>query len=83
MFLFIVSEISPQKVEEIDLESRTCYVCEKNPLEKDEVGLNKKLLGRKIAKFYCYECLAEYLEVDIEFLFAKIEEFKKQGCKLF
>jgi hypothetical protein len=26
---------------------------------------------------------AEYLEVDTEFLFAKIEEFKEQGCTLF
>ena len=61
----------------------SCYVCEKNPLEKNEVGLNKKLLGKKVTKFYCYGCLAEYLEVDTEFLFTKIAEFKEQGCTLF
>jgi len=63
--------------------AKICYVCGKTPIEKNEVGLNKKLLGKEIQKFYCYECLAEYLEVDTEYLFAKIEEFKEQGCTLF
>ena len=65
------------------MEQKKCFVCGKSPLEKNEVGLNKKLLGKKITRHYCYECLAEYLEVDTEFLFAKIEEFKDQGCTLF
>lgn len=65
------------------LDKKICYICEKSPLEKNEIGLNQKLLGSKVAKYYCYDCLAEYLEVDTEFLFAKIEEFKEQGCKLF
>lgn len=65
------------------MKEKECFVCGKTPLEKNEVGLNKKLLGKKVAKFYCYECLAEYLEVDIEFLFVKVEEFKGQGCTLF
>jgi len=59
-----------------------CYLCEKE-LDKIIIGLNKKLLGRKIARFYCLNCLAEYLEVTPDELLVKIEEFKAQGCKLF
>jgi hypothetical protein len=58
-------------------------VCGKENLEKNEVGLNKKLFGRKVVRFNCYECLAEYLELTTEELFAKIEDFKSQGCLLF
>jgi hypothetical protein len=73
----------PLKARTVNVEKRTCYVCGEKQLEKNEIGLNKKLLGSKVTKFYCYDCLAEYLEVDIDFLFAKIEEFKEQGCTLF
>jgi hypothetical protein len=59
-----------------------CYLCETG-LEKILFGLNKKLLGRKITRFYCLNCLAEYLEVTPDELLAKVEEFKAQGCKLF
>jgi hypothetical protein len=66
------------------MEKKNCYVCgRKVVLNKNVIGLNKKLLGRKIAHFYCLNCLAEYLEVTPEELLAKIEEFKVQGCKLF
>jgi hypothetical protein len=67
----------------VNVDKKICYTCGKSPLEKNEVGLNKKLLGSKVAHYYCYDCIAEYLEVDTEFLFAKIEEFKEQGCTLF
>jgi len=59
-----------------------CYLCE-TELDKIIIGLNKKLLGRKIMRFYCLNCLAEYLEVSSDELLAKVEEFKAQGCKLF
>jgi len=65
------------------MEKRNCYVCREKILGKDEIGLNKKLLGRKITRFYCLSCLAEYLEVTPDELLAKVEEFKTQGCKLF
>ena len=65
------------------MEKKNCYVCGEKILDKDEIGLNKKLLGRKIARFYCLNCLAEYLEVTPDELLAKVEEFKAQGCKLF
>jgi hypothetical protein len=65
------------------LKSKTCYVCEKTITEKNEIGLNLKLLGRNATRFYCYNCLADSFEITVEELFAKIEEFKTQGCKLF
>ena len=63
--------------------AKKCYVCGKTPLTKNEIGLSKKLIGKKTEKFYCIDCLAEYLEVTTEELLAKIEEFKNEGCKLF
>ena len=43
--------------------NKTCYVCGKNPISKDEIGLTKKLIGKDSKKFYCLNCLADYLEV--------------------
>ena len=60
-----------------------CIMCGKNDLEKNTIGINKKLLGEKIANFYCMDCLADYLNVTVEELMDKIEEFKEEGCKLF
>jgi len=65
------------------MESKVCYVCGKENLSKDEIGLTKKLLDKNTKRFYCLDCLAEYLEVDTEFLLEKVEEFKTQGCTLF
>ena len=58
-------------------------MCGKEPLSKNEVGLTKKLLDTNAKRSYCFGCLAEYLEIDTEFLVAKVEEFKEQGCTLF
>ena len=65
------------------MESKVCYVCGKENLSKNEIGLTKKLLDNNTNRFYCLDCLAEYLEVDTEFLLGKVEEFKTQGCILF
>ena len=62
---------------------KTCYVCGKNPLSKDEIGLTKKLIDKKSQIFYCLPCLADYLEATPDELLAKIEEFKEEGCTLF
>ena len=64
-------------------ETKTCYVCGKENLSKDEIGLTKKLIDKKTMNFYCIDCLAEYLEVTTEELLDKIEEFKEEGCSLF
>ncbi len=60
-----------------------CVICGKTDIDKDTVGINKKLLGENIQNFYCIDCLAEYLECTVEELLDKIEEFKAEGCKLF
>ena len=60
-----------------------CIICGKNDLEKNTLGINKKLLGTEILNFYCMDCLAEYLDCTVEELFDKIEEFKEEGCTLF
>jgi len=67
----------------VTVRKHSCYICGKEPLSKNEIGLTRKLLDKNPTRFYCLDCLAEYLEVDAEFLLAKIEEFKEQGCKLF
>lgn len=61
----------------------SCISCGKKELGKDEIGINKKLLGEQIENFYCLDCLADYLEATVDELNAKIEEFKEEGCKLF
>lgn len=60
-----------------------CVICGKPGLDKDTVGINKKLLGRSISNFYCMDCLADYLECTVDELLDKIEEFKQEGCTLF
>lgn len=61
----------------------TCVSCGKTGLVRNEIGINKKLLGEDIEKFYCLDCLAEYFEVTPQDILDKIEEFKEDGCKLF
>lgn len=60
-----------------------CVICGKEHLEKDTIGINKKMLGENIVNFYCMDCLAEYLGCTVQELLDKIEEFKEEGCKLF
>ena len=61
----------------------TCIACGKEIIEKDTIGINKKLLGKKVKNLYCMPCLADYLGTTVEDLEEKIEEFKEDGCKLF
>ncbi|MBR0225679.1 MAG: hypothetical protein IJL92_06435 [Thermoguttaceae bacterium] len=65
------------------VEPKQCYVCGKEIAKRDEIGLNKKLLGRDTTRFYCIECLAAEYDVDVDFLLEKIELWKEQGCALF
>ena len=60
-----------------------CVICGQGNLNKDTIGINKKLLGTDIVNFYCMECLAEYLGCTVDELLDKIEEFKEEGCTLF
>ena len=60
-----------------------CVACGKKDLNKNTVGINKKLLGRNITNYYCMDCLADYLDCTVDDLLDKIEEFKDEGCTLF
>lgn len=60
-----------------------CVSCGKKTLTRNEIGINKKLLGEDVRQFYCLDCLAEYLEVTPQDILDKIEEFRAEGCKLF
>lgn len=59
-----------------------CSMCNCQ-LEKDDVALSKKMLGKKIRQFLCKEDLAMMLNVTVDDLEQKIEQFKEEGCTLF
>ena len=61
----------------------SCIACGKRSLSKNEIGINKKLLGMTSKNFYCIECLANFLEVEPQDILDKIKDFKNDGCKLF
>lgn len=61
----------------------SCIACGKKCLDKNTIGINKKLLGEDIISFYCMDCLADYLGCEVQDILDKIEEFKEEGCKLF
>ena len=62
---------------------KSCVSCGKTPLMKNEYGICMKLFGEDTPELYCFDCLAEYLDVTVQDIFDKIEEFKDEGCKLF
>ena len=61
----------------------SCIACGKDELDKNTVGINKKLLGTNIKSYYCIDCLSDYLGCTAQDILDKIEEFKGEGCKLF
>ena len=65
------------------MKKNSCVACGQENLPKNTIGINKKLLGVDIENFYCMDCLASYLDVSVDDLLEKIEEFKDEGCKLF
>lgn len=62
---------------------KDCVACGKKNLDKNTIGINKKLLGKDIKVYYCMNCLADYLCCTVQDLLDKIEEFKAEGCTLF
>lgn len=60
-----------------------CVACGRIDLDKDTIGINKKLLGEDVSTYYCMDCLADYLGCEVQDILDKIEEFKEEGCKLF
>lgn len=60
-----------------------CVSCGKAELSKDEIGINMKLISEDVTSFYCLDCLANYLDVSVQDIIDKIEDFKDEGCTLF
>ncbi len=60
-----------------------CAYCVKESLSKDEIGLNKRLINRKIERMMCLACMAAHFEVTEEELIEKIDDLKRNGCTLF
>lgn len=67
-----------------DRTEKKCRYCEIS-LERNAIGLNKKLFEREAKRnlYMCLPCMADYLECSEEDLREKMEEFKREGCKLF
>lgn len=62
---------------------KECLACRKSPLDKNTIGINKKMIGNQVKTYYCMDCLADYLGCSVDDLLEKIEEFKEEGCVLF
>ena len=62
--------------------TKKCRDCGQ-PLTKDEVALNKKLISPDTHEFQCLNCMSESLDCSVSDLKIKIDEFKEQGCTLF
>lgn len=65
------------------MNTKECCICFKSPLTKDEIGISKKLIDPDTEKFFCIDCLADFLECEVQNIYDKIEEFKDEGCTLF
>lgn len=63
---------------------KQCQYCGE-AVSRDALGLCKKLFVResKQSLFSCLPCIADRLECTIEDLEEKIEDFRREGCKLF
>ena len=59
-----------------------CMICS-SLVEKDAIGLYKKIIEKKAKKFMCLECLANHLDTTTDDLLEKVADFKTAGCKLF
>lgn len=60
-----------------------CYICGKQGLPRNEIGLNQKLIDKDVKKFHCLLCLADYLDISVEDLTERIQDFIDEGCPLF
>jgi hypothetical protein len=67
-----------------DMRAQTnCFICKKQKLTRNEIGLNRKLIDKDVKKFHCLQCLADYLDISVEDLEERIQDFKDSGCTLF
>ena len=62
---------------------KECLACSKKPLDKDTIGINRKMLGTQVKTFSCMACLPAYLGCSADDLLEQLEEFTEEGCTLF
>ena len=60
----------------------TCFRCGA-ALSFNEIGAYRKFINRGSTRFLCKPCLAQELNISVETIARKIEQFKAQGCTLF
>lgn len=63
-----------------------CLNSRRQPLrikDKNALAMNMKMFGRNVEKFKCKKCLMQEFSWDQERWDQQVQEFKKQGCKLF
>lgn len=56
---------------------KICTECNKI-LNKDEVALTQKMLGKDINELYCIDCLAEYIDCDRSDLEIKLKNSRNK-----
>ena len=59
-----------------------CKICG-TELERDEIGLTKKLINRGATDFLCISCLAKKFDMTEEECRTLIDHFRDAGCHLF
>lgn len=59
-----------------------CMQCGRQ-LTYNEIGAHKKFINRGSREYLCKNCLAAKLDVTVEDIDRKIEQFRQQGCTLF
>lgn len=60
-----------------------CHRCGREPLSRDEIGLNRKVVNRATERFLCLACLAAEFGEKPEALLAYADRLRAQGCTLF
>lgn len=51
--------------------------------QKEVLGLNKKIFGDSINKYYCVKCLAENLGFSVKKIRELVDRWTEIGCELF
>ena len=59
-----------------------CKICGRE-LDRDEIGLTKKLINRGATEFLCMTCLAEKFDMTEAECQTLIDHFREAGCHLF
>ena len=59
-----------------------CAGCGK-PIDRDEIGLTRKMINRGATEFFCFDCLGKKFRCTREVLEEMVRSFREAGCTLF